>query len=62
MESLGEGRVAFPNLRMAKIVSPPLKKMSKMCGGKVPILLHPSLYKALKFIFPTVVGSILPDG
>lgn len=41
---------------------PELKKMPKLCAGKVSILLHPSLYSALKLTFPRDVDVIVLDG
>lgn len=33
-----------------------------MCGSRVSVLLHPSLYRALRQTFPTAVGEIVLDG
>lgn len=47
--------------RMVHIESPVLKKMSNLCAGRVLVILHPSLYKALKIMFLTDVGSIVSE-
>lgn len=52
---------AFPKIRMAQIESPELKKLSAYCVGKVSVLLHTSLYRVLKLMFPTDVGNIVID-
>lgn len=41
---------------MGALGSPKLKKK------KLPVLLHPSLYKALKLTYPMYVGVIVLDG
>lgn len=53
-----EAKNAFPKIRMAQIESPELKKISAYCVGKISVLLHSSLYRVLKLMFPTDVGSI----
>lgn len=32
-----------------------------MCSGRVPVILYPSLYRALKLTFPTNVNGIFKD-
>ena len=39
-----------------------LKKMLPFCAGRVPILVHPSFYRALKLRYPVDVGGITRDG
>ena len=39
-----------------------LKKSKQNCLGRVPMLLHPSLYRALKLTFPRDVGGVSQDG
>ena len=34
---------------------------SSLCSGRVPILVHPSLYRSLKLRFPIDVGGIIRD-
>lgn len=59
---LAIAKKAFPNIRMAQMRAPDFKKISQSCAGRDPVRLHPSLYKALKLIFPTDVCSIVKDG
>ena len=37
-------------------------ELTAKCKGRVPILLHPSFYRALKLRFPGDVGGIAEDG
>lgn len=39
-----------------------LKKLSKFFSGRVPVLLHPSLYRAVKLAYPTDVDGTIRDG
>lgn len=39
-----------------------LKKLARLCAERVPVLLHRSLYRALKLTFPAGVGGIVLDG
>lgn len=56
---LDEAKDAFPDIRMMV----KLKKMlSEFCARRVPILLHPSLYRAVKLTYPMDVGGIVLDG
>ena len=38
-----------------------LRKMLPFCAGRVPILVHPSYYRSLKFRYPVDVGGITRD-
>ena len=38
-----------------------LKKCIPFCSGRVPILVHPSLYRSLKLQFPIDIGGITRD-
>lgn len=52
----------FPDIRVFELGSPDIKKISKLCSGRVSLLLHPSLYKAVKVTYPMDLGSIVLDG
>lgn len=52
----------FPKIGMAKVESPDIKKMAKLCGEMIPIILHPILYRALKLTYPTDVSEIVLEG
>ena len=47
---------------MADWEHPSLQKLSTNCTGRVPVYVHPSLYRALKLIFPTDVGGLAHQG
>lgn len=57
-EHLDAAQDAFRKIRMAL----DLQKISKLCSGRVPVRLHPSLYRALKLTYPTDVGRIGTEG
>lgn len=42
----------FPESRVVQVESPELKKLFNNCFGRVRLLLHPSLYRTIKLIFP----------
>lgn len=62
LSHLFEAREAFPNIRILELENSTLKKLRHFCSGRVPVLLHPSLYRAVKLIYPTDVGGIVLDG
>ena len=39
-----------------------LNKLKQFCSGRAPVLVHPSLYRALKLTFPWDVGGLSADG
>lgn len=39
-----------------------ISQLKQFCSGRVPVLVHPSLYRALKLTFPWDVGGISQDG
>ena len=51
-------------------ISPPLAffndeeliLLQKSCTGRVPIRIHPTLYRAIKLTFPLDIGGVAPDG
>lgn len=51
----------FPNIRMAQVESPDLKKLEKYGAGRASVLLQPSLYRTQKLTFPTDIGGIVLD-
>lgn len=59
---LYEARAAFPNIRMFELENHNLKNLRQFCSGRVPVLLHPSLYRAIKLTYPTDVGGIVTEG
>ena len=48
-------------IKLAELEHPFLKKCIPYCSGRVPILVHPSLYRSLKLKFPIDVGRITRD-
>jgi len=50
--------LAFPDMRMADREHPSLEKLRRYCKGRVPLYVHPSLYRALKILYPLHVGGI----
>lgn len=59
---LFEVKEAFSNIQMLKLEGPYLKKLRHICAGMVPVLLHPSLYRTVKLIYPTEVVGIVLEG
>lgn len=59
---LFELKDAFPEIRVAKVGSPKLKKLSRFCSGRVPVMLYSSLYRALKDAesLGQAVGVLIP--
>ena len=57
-ELIQEAVNAFPSLRMADWTDPSLEPMQKKCRGRIPILVHPTLYRAIKLTFPLDVGRL----
>lgn len=47
---LFEAKEAFLEIRMAQKVTPELKKLLRFCAGRVPVILHTFLYRALKLM------------
>lgn len=58
---LFEAKHIFPDIRMIEFGSPDLKKLRQYCAGKVPGLLHPSLYRAVKVTYHMDIGGIVLD-
>ena len=48
-------------IKLAELEHSSLKKCIPFCSGRVPILVHPSLYRSLKLRFPIDVGGITRD-
>ena len=48
-------------MKLAELEHSSLKKCITFCAGRVPILVHPSLYRSLKLRFPVDVGGITRD-
>lgn len=49
-------------LPMACFVDDNVTKLQQFCSGRFPLLVHPSLYRALKQTFPLDIGGLSPDG
>lgn len=49
-------------LLMVEMGIPELKRLQKFCAGRVPVILHPFLYRALKLTYATNFDSIVLDG
>lgn len=47
---------------MFVLESPYLKKLRHFCAGRVPVLLHPSLYRSVKLTYLTDIGGIVLKG
>ena len=45
-------------VELAELEHPSLKRCLPYCTGRVPILVHPSLYRSLKVWFPMDVGGV----
>ena len=48
-------------MKLAELEHSSLKKCLPFCSGRVPFLVHPSLYRSLKLRFPINVGGITRD-
>ena len=48
-------------IKLAELEHSSLKKCISFCSGRVPILVHPSLYRSLKLKFPIDVDGITRD-
>ena len=48
-------------IKLAELEHSSLKKYIPFCSGRVPILVHPSLYRSLKLKFSLDVGGITRD-
>ena len=49
-------------VRLAEVQHSSLNQMLNYCVGRVPIYVHPSLYRSLKVRFPLDVGGLSRDG
>ena len=58
--SLYGGR-AYPSAEVQSRYSTAPADRAAYCSGRVPILVHPSLYRSLKLRFPIDVGGITRD-
>ena len=57
-----EAIAAFPDQKMADWSDISLREIEKNCVGRVPVLVHPTLYRAMKCKFPGDVGSLAHPG
>lgn len=39
-----------------------INKLKQFCSGRVPVLIHPSFYRALKLTYPWNIVSLSYDG
>ena len=61
-EMLKEANSAFDiSAPLAVWNDPHLKKLVSFCSGRVPVYMHPSLYRAIKLTFPRHVGGVSHD-
>ena len=51
----------YTGMKLVELEHSSLKKCIPYCSGRVPILVHPSLYRSLKLRFPLDVGGITRD-
>ena len=49
-------------VKLAELEHSSLKRCLPFCAGRVPILVHPSFYGALKVRFPLDVSGVSRDG
>ena len=62
-DMLKEANTAFNmSIPLAVWHHPDLKKLKAYCLGRVPVFMHPSLYRASKLTFPRDVGGVSQDG
>ena len=62
-DMLKEANTAFNmSIPLAVWHHPDLKKQKVNCSGRVPVFMHPSLYRASKLTFPRDVGGVCQDG
>lgn len=52
---------SFPELGIAQVELPELKKMSKLCSRRAPVFFHPSLSRVIKLTFLTDGNRIVND-
>ena len=53
---------SWTDIWLVEMEHPSLKNMSTKCTGRVPIYVHPSLYRSLKLQYPLDVGGISSIG
>lgn len=61
-DHLSEATDPFLVVRMVEMGTPDLRKLQKFCVGRVPVILHPALYRALKLTYQTGIVGIVLDG
>ena len=49
-------------VKLAELEHSSLRRCLPFCAGRVPILVHPSLYRSLKVRYPLDVGVVSRDG
>ena len=59
---LDKVRQTDTGVKLAELEHSSLKRCLLFCSGRVPILVHPSFYRALKVRFPPDVGGVSRDG
>lgn len=55
---LAVARDAISNTQLVDTESPRVKELATQCTGRTPVLVHASLYRALKLTFPLDVDGI----
>ena len=58
---LSRVRQTDTGIKLAELEHSSLKKCIPFCSGRVPILVHSSLYRSIKLQFPIDVGGITRD-
>lgn len=53
-----EAKDAFPDIRMAQLGTPEVRKLYKFYSRMVPVLLYLSLYRTLKLTYPTDIAGL----
>ena len=64
-ELIDHAKKAFPNIAMVDMGKDDdkiLRSVRNKIAGRLPIYVHPSLYRSLKLIYPSDVGVIVRDG
>ena len=59
---IDHAKKVFPKIKMVDSSNENLRSVRNKVSGRVPILVHPSLYRALKLTYPSEVGVVVRDG
>ena len=63
-ETIGSANYAIPGTKLINMGQDDwtLRQLSKECVGRVPLYMHPSLYRRLKLEYPALVGGAMSRG